>query len=134
MGLHPDKGECGNVIWVVVAPDVHQGVVFDYLPEDVRSGWALLGPRVLPLLKGGVKVPSQDQALMRIQGAEEGGCLLIKLQPLRARCQGIDVNEVDHEPLHADLEVQQAAWHTSGRRSGKNRVTTPAVQTVRWLK
>ncbi|CAM2117702.1 unnamed protein product [Caretta caretta] len=110
MGLHPDKGECGNVIRVVIAPDVHQGVVFNYLPEDVHGGWALLGPRVVPLLEGGVKVSTQDQALMRIQGAKEGGCLLIELQLLRARCRGIDVNK----PLQTDLDVQQIAWHSLG--------------------
>ncbi|CAM2096305.1 unnamed protein product [Caretta caretta] len=114
MGLHPDKGEHGNVIRMVVAPDVHQGVVFDYLLEEVRGGRALLSLRAVPLLEGGVKVSSQDQALMRIQGAKEGGRLLIELQPLRARCRGIDVNEVDHEPLHMDLEVEQAAWNSLG--------------------
>ncbi|CAM2112995.1 unnamed protein product [Caretta caretta] len=80
----------------------------------LRCGQALFGPQAVPLLKGGVKVPTQDQALMRIQGAEEGGCLLIELQPLRARCRGIDVNEVDHKPLHTDSEVQQVAQHSLG--------------------
>ncbi|CAM2096221.1 unnamed protein product [Caretta caretta] len=84
MGLHPDKGEHGNVIRVVVVPDIHLGVVFDYLLEDVHGGQALLGPRAIPLLEGGVKVPPQNQAFMRIQGAEEAGRLLIELQQLWA--------------------------------------------------
>ncbi|CAM2100797.1 unnamed protein product [Caretta caretta] len=105
MGLHPDKGEHGNVIRVVVIPEVYQGVVFDYLLEDVCGGWALLCPQAVLLLVGGVKVPTQNQTLVRIQGAEEGGRLLIELQALRVRCRGIDINEVDHEPLYTDPEV-----------------------------
>ncbi|CAM2098477.1 unnamed protein product [Caretta caretta] len=125
MGLHQDKGEHRAVIWVVVASDVHQGVMVDNLLEDVRGGWALLGPRAVPRLEDGVKIPAQHQSLARIQGAEEGGHLLIETQLLQAQCWGININEVD-------LEVQQAAWHslshpsTSGHTSGDP--TDPAAE------
>ncbi|CAM2106173.1 unnamed protein product [Caretta caretta] len=82
--------------------------------EDVRGGRALLGPRAVPLPEGSIKVPAQDQALTRIQGAEEGGRLLKEMQPLQARCRGIEVDKIDHEPLHMDPEVQQAARHSLG--------------------
>ncbi|CAM2105285.1 unnamed protein product [Caretta caretta] len=114
MGLHPDKSERRDVIRVVVAPDVHQGVMVNYLPEDVRGGRALLGPRAVLLLQGRIKVPAQDQALVRIQSAEEGGHLLKETQLLRARCRGIDVDKIDHEPLQTDPEVQQVARHSLG--------------------
>ncbi|XP_065271259.1 olfactory receptor 14A16-like [Emys orbicularis] len=39
----------------------------DNLPEDVHSGWTPFSPQAVPLLKDGVKVPTQDQALKRIQ-------------------------------------------------------------------
>ncbi|XP_034642640.1 olfactory receptor 14A16-like [Trachemys scripta elegans] len=42
MDLHPDKGERRNVIGVVVVPDVHQGVMFNDLPEDIRGARVLL--------------------------------------------------------------------------------------------
>ncbi|CAM2118507.1 unnamed protein product [Caretta caretta] len=53
------------------------------------------------------------------------------MQPLRAQCRGININEVDHKPLHVDPEVQQAARHSLSQPQhlGENRVTTPAVRT-----
>ncbi|CAM2102694.1 unnamed protein product [Caretta caretta] len=103
-----------DVIRVVVTPDVHQGVMFNYPLEDVHGSQTLLGPRAVPLLEGGVKVPAQEQPLARIQRAEKGGRLLIESQLLWARCQGVNVDEVDHERLHTDPEVQQVARHSLG--------------------
>ncbi|CAM2104289.1 unnamed protein product [Caretta caretta] len=86
----------------------------DYLPEDVCGNRALLGPRVVPLLEDHIKIPAQDQALVRIQTAEEGVCLLKEMQPLWDRCWGIDIDKIDHEPLQTDPKVQQAARHSLG--------------------
>ncbi|CAM2106093.1 unnamed protein product [Caretta caretta] len=115
MCLHLDIGECGHVIRVVVMTDIHQGVMVNNLPEDVRGSRALLGPQAVPLFEesDGVKNPAQDHAPARIQRAKEGGCLLEKAHPLWARW-GVDIDKVQRQPLHMDLEVQQVARHDFG--------------------
>lgn len=62
--------------------------------EYVRGGLAPLLPDMVLHLKDDVKIPTQDQALMRIQYAKEGGYPLVEAYLLRAHYQGINVDKV----------------------------------------
>lgn len=92
-------------------PDAHQGVVRDDLPENICGSSApLIGSTVL-CLEGGIKFPTDDQALVRAQDPEVGIHLSIKTGQLQVMHRDIHIYQVEDEPLYLDLEMNQVAWH-----------------------
>ncbi|CAM2111181.1 unnamed protein product [Caretta caretta] len=67
-------------------------MIVDNLPEDTHSSLVLFCSKTVSHIQDGVKILTQDQALMMIQCAKEGGHLLIEAHLLRPQYQGLSIS------------------------------------------